>query len=164
MYQKVLIPLDGSELAECSLEHAKTIIPACHVADVVVLQVVVPFSVQTMPALGEADDDALSRIREQNQKDAEEYVLKVKDTLKKQGIATRAVTVVGNPADEILGYTEKKQRRLDGHEHSRPVGFVAVLLRKRSGKGVPPFPGARLAHSARRLQKHNCLRREMQKW
>jgi nucleotide-binding universal stress UspA family protein len=60
-----------------------------------------------MPALGEADDDALSRVREQNQKDAEEYVLKVKENLKKQGIATRAVTVVGNPADEILGYTEK---------------------------------------------------------
>ena len=107
MYQKILIPLDGSELAECSLEHAKTVVQACHMADVIILHVVVPFSVQTMPALGEADDDALSRIREQNQKDAEEYVLKVKDTLKKQGIATRAVTVVGNPADEILGYTEK---------------------------------------------------------
>jgi nucleotide-binding universal stress UspA family protein len=76
-------------------------------ADVIILHVVVPFSVQTMPALGEADDDALSRVREQNRKDAEEYVLKVKDKLKKQGIATRAVTVVGNPADEILGYTEK---------------------------------------------------------
>jgi len=107
MYQKVLIPLDGSELAECSLEHAKTIIPACHVADVVVLQVVVPFSVQTMPALGEADDDALRRIWEQNQKDAEEYVQKVKDRLKKQGIAAQAVTVVGNPSDEILSYIEK---------------------------------------------------------
>ena len=107
MYQKILIPLDGSELAECSLEHAKTVVQACHMADVIILHVVVPFSVQTMPALGEADDDALSRIREQNRKDAEEYVLKVKDTLKKQGIATRAVTIVGNPADEILGYTEK---------------------------------------------------------
>jgi len=107
MYQKILIPLDGSELAECSLEHAKTIVQACHVADVIILHVVVPFSVQTMPALGEADDEALSRIREQNRKDAEEYVLKVKDSLKKQGMVTRAVTVVGNPADEILGYTEK---------------------------------------------------------
>jgi nucleotide-binding universal stress UspA family protein len=107
MYQKILIPLDGSELAECSLEHAKTIVRACHLPDVIILHVVIPFSVQTMPALGEADDAALSRVREQNQKDAEEYVLKVKDNLKKQGIATRAVTVVGNPADEILGYTEK---------------------------------------------------------
>ena len=107
MYQKILIPLDGSELAECSLEHAKTVVQACHMADVIILHVVVPFSVQTMPALGEADDDTLRRIREQHQKDAEEYVLKVKDTLKKQGIATRAVTIVGNPADEILGYTEK---------------------------------------------------------
>ena len=35
MYRKILIPLDGSELAECSLEHAKAIAQGCNVADVI---------------------------------------------------------------------------------------------------------------------------------
>ena len=36
MYQKILIPLDGSELAECSLSHAGAIAKGCNASDLIV--------------------------------------------------------------------------------------------------------------------------------
>ena len=107
MYEKILIPLDGSELAECSLQHAKAIAQGCNVADVIVLRVIEPLSTQTISALAEAGDDSIRKAEEQNRQDAEGYVLKVMNNLRPQGIASQAVTVEGRVADEILSYTEK---------------------------------------------------------
>ena len=107
MYEKILIPLDGSELAECSLQHAKAIAQGCNVADVIVLRVIEPLSTQTISALAEAGDDSIRKAEEQNRQDAEGYVLKVMNNLRTQGIASQAVTVEGRVADELLSYTEK---------------------------------------------------------
>ena len=43
MYQKVLVPLDGSELAECVLPHLKTITGGYGLREVVFLCVVKPY-------------------------------------------------------------------------------------------------------------------------
>ena len=42
MYKKILVPLDGSKLAECALEHVKTIAIGCNVPEVVLFRVVEP--------------------------------------------------------------------------------------------------------------------------
>ena len=107
MYEKILIPLDGSELAECSLQHAKAIAQGCNVADVIVLRVIEPLSTQTISALAEAGGDSLGKAMERNERDAQDYALKVQNNLKTRGVATQAVTVKGRAADEILGYAEK---------------------------------------------------------
>jgi nucleotide-binding universal stress UspA family protein len=107
MYKKILVPLDGSELAECSLAHAKAIAQGCHVTDVILFQVVEPFSIETLSALAEAGDDSIRRAREQNLQEAKDYLSKVENHLRTQGIASRWVTVEGRAADEILSYTEK---------------------------------------------------------
>ena len=107
MYQKILIPLDGSELAECSLEHAKAIAQGCNVADVIVFRAIEPLSTQTLSALAEAGGDSLRKAVEQNEQDAQDYVSKVQNNLKTRGVAARAVTVKGRATDEILGYAEK---------------------------------------------------------
>ena len=107
MYKKILVALDGSELAECSLEHARAIAQGCNVADVIVFRAIEPLSTQTISALAEAGDDSLRKAVEQNEQDAQDYVLKVQNNLKTRGIAPRAVTVKGPAADEILSYAEK---------------------------------------------------------
>ena len=107
MYQKILIPLDGSDLAERSLEHAKAIAQGCNVADVIVFRVIEPLSTQTLSALAEAGGDSVGKARERNQQDAKDYVSKVKNNLRTQGITSQAVTVEGRAADEILSYTGK---------------------------------------------------------
>ncbi len=42
MYKRILVPLDGSELSECSLNHVQEIATGCHVAEVILLGIVEP--------------------------------------------------------------------------------------------------------------------------
>ncbi len=42
MYQKVLVPLDGSELAECALDHVKKLAKEGFLEEIVLLSVFVP--------------------------------------------------------------------------------------------------------------------------
>ena len=35
MYQKIMVPLDGSELAECVLPHVEAIASGCHVGKII---------------------------------------------------------------------------------------------------------------------------------
>ena len=107
MYKKILVPLDGSELAECSLEHAKVIAQGCNVADVIVFRVIEPPSTQTLAALAEAGDDSVRKAEMQNKQSARDYVSKVESNLKTHGIASRSVTAEGGAADEILSYSKK---------------------------------------------------------
>jgi nucleotide-binding universal stress UspA family protein len=107
MYKRILVALDGSELAECSLEHARALAQGCDVTEVIVFRAIEPLSTQTISALAEAGEDSLRKAVEQNEQDAQDYVLKVQNNLKTRGIAPRAVTVKGPAADEILSYAEK---------------------------------------------------------
>ena len=47
MYKKMLVPLDGSELAECVLPHVTAIATACDIEKVVLLRVVEPIPAET---------------------------------------------------------------------------------------------------------------------
>ncbi|MFC1924072.1 universal stress protein, partial [Chloroflexota bacterium] len=40
MYQKIMVPLDGSELAECVLPHAEAIARGCLTKEVIFVRVV----------------------------------------------------------------------------------------------------------------------------
>jgi nucleotide-binding universal stress UspA family protein len=43
LYKKILVPLDGSDLAECVLPHVESIAKGCGVKEVIFLRVVEPF-------------------------------------------------------------------------------------------------------------------------
>ena len=45
MYQKILVPLDGSELAECVIPHVEALAQGCGVRDVILIRVAEPFAV-----------------------------------------------------------------------------------------------------------------------
>ena len=51
MYKKILAPLDGSELSECTLEHVKAIATGCQVPEVVLLNVIEPNRLAYVEAL-----------------------------------------------------------------------------------------------------------------
>jgi nucleotide-binding universal stress UspA family protein len=51
MYQKMLVPLDGSKLAECVLPHVKSIASGCGIKEVVLLRVVEPTPPEAPPAM-----------------------------------------------------------------------------------------------------------------
>jgi nucleotide-binding universal stress UspA family protein len=107
MYKKILAPLDGSELSECTLEHLKAVATGCQVPEVVLLRVVEP-----LPQV--YDDGGLSpEWHKEAQKKAGEfatdYLAKVAASLKKEGIAAETASVSGRAADAILNYAKEHQ-------------------------------------------------------
>jgi nucleotide-binding universal stress UspA family protein len=118
MYQKVLVPVDGSQLGECVLEHVHAVATGCHVANVVLLHVLKPLSEPSHAhSMGEGPDNhmtpsddaaAYHSERETSESEAKEYLAKVADRLGKDGVATRTEIARGDPAQEILLYAEKE--------------------------------------------------------
>lgn len=119
MYQKILAPLDGSELSECSLQHVKTIATGCQVPEVVLLRVVEPIPAQDVAAYTEGGIDTAIILREARA-GAQEYISKLADDLNKAGLTVRGVVAIGSPADEIMDYaTENKVDLIIMSTHGR---------------------------------------------
>ncbi len=106
MYKKILAPLDGSELAECTLTHTRAIAKGCQVPQVVLLRVIEP-----LPQVGELelDEDWRRNAENKAQTAARDYLSKVADSLKKEGIVAETAVVSGRSANEILDYAKKNQ-------------------------------------------------------
>jgi nucleotide-binding universal stress UspA family protein len=104
MYQKILVPLDGSELSECALGHVRTIATACQVPEVILLTVIEPLR-QSFSL----SEELLRDIKARDQASAGDYVAKVANDLKKDKIAAKTVVVSGDPTDTILDYIKRNQ-------------------------------------------------------
>lgn len=107
MYKKILVPLDGSSLAETAIPHVEAIASGCHVTDVVVIQVIerrvaIPSKGRFMPT-----EKDLQNIEEEMRKEAREYLNLVQKRLKDSGITAQTDVLVGKAAETIGEYAEK---------------------------------------------------------
>jgi nucleotide-binding universal stress UspA family protein len=109
MYKKILAPLDGSKLSECSLEHLKAIAIGCAVPEVILLRVVEPLSALATADLAQAGGNLLAKEEQQSKDEAQDYLSKLDAKLKKEGLATKAVSVYGRAAEVILDYASKNK-------------------------------------------------------
>jgi len=107
MYKKILVPLDGSELAESALEHVRAVIQGLPVDKVVLLQVIEsPFRAGF--AHGYLSAEHVRLAEEQLEADARKYLNKVAGNLRKDGIPAETELVVdGEPAAKILESVKK---------------------------------------------------------
>jgi nucleotide-binding universal stress UspA family protein len=97
MYQRVLVPLDGSQLAESILPLAEKV--AGPQAELVLLRVVEPLSAgEVMASAGVVTPDALLA----RELDAKHYLAGVESRLKSKGLRVQRRLQVGRAADEIL--------------------------------------------------------------
>jgi nucleotide-binding universal stress UspA family protein len=103
MYNKILVPMDGSVFSECVLSHVRTVAKGCKAGEVTILFVVDPpgpsgSSLYRMPAklMEEIHHNALAA--------AEEYVSGVASKLNAEGIPTITAVESGYPAETILSY------------------------------------------------------------
>lgn len=106
MYKKILSPVDGSEVAECSLEHLKEIAAGCHADEVVLLTAIEPLP----PATGINESWHL-KIKKEAEAEARDYLNKLVDrlNLKSSGITVQTVVVHGRPAGNILKYASQNK-------------------------------------------------------
>lgn len=102
MYQRLLVPLDGSSLAEAALDHAQRV-AALFDSEIILLRVVVsPYAIAApdlVLATAESDMHQLSA-------QAEEYLRTRADKLRALGLQVRAVTCEGPVAEAILEHAD----------------------------------------------------------
>jgi nucleotide-binding universal stress UspA family protein len=119
MYRKILIPLDGSELAECVLPHLDTIIKGCGVEELVLIRVVEPVSLPvgtltdggTVFTEGDAEK-ARKNLDNRSETEARDYLARMAERLQKAGINVQSVVLKGKAADELVDYIKESDADL----------------------------------------------------
>ena len=106
MYQHIMVPMDGSELAECVLPHVEAIAGGCKVVKVTLVRVVLPFHLYNYA------EERLSlkerqRLVAKHTDNAREYLAEIVERLKSSGIAVQAEVLTGSPVEELVDYTDK---------------------------------------------------------
>ena len=137
-YKKIIVPLDGSKLAEVALPHVKEIASGCHVSEIALvsvtesLRVLVARSevsetvgVQTYERRGgvagyagmiyEGESAPMMKVPAtvgRMAKAAKDYLVKVAGRLEKKGLAPTVTVLVGNVAEELVKFADEEKADL----------------------------------------------------
>jgi nucleotide-binding universal stress UspA family protein len=120
MYQKILVPLDGSELAECVFPHVEAIARGCQVKSIVFIRVVEPFHQPAGDYVFNLEE--IQRIDAQQKLAAEDYLKKVSSKINQAGAAVKIEAMSGRPAEVLADYATKNQ-----------VDLIVIATHGRSG-------------------------------
>jgi len=107
MYEKIMVPLDGSELAECVLPHVEAFIKGFSIGHVTLVRVVEP----EMYFYGEYPIDAkiLAESESARKSSAEDYLNLIVSRLKHEGSRLTTQVIVGRVAESLVDYAEKNE-------------------------------------------------------
>jgi nucleotide-binding universal stress UspA family protein len=103
---KILVPLDGSKLAENSLVRLKTIVGQASASEIVLLRVVEPVMSYEIDALTQSRHH-VDDVEQRGKADAEAYLAGVAKNLGKEGLTVKTAIVFGKAAESILDYAEQ---------------------------------------------------------
>lgn len=115
MYRKIAVPLDGSKAAESVLSHVEVLARGCGTEEVVLLSVTERITGYTGTAQPSYTGplpprDPMIKIPVsigKMQRQAERYLNRIAKRLDAKGIKVRTQVLLGNPAEEIVAYTQK---------------------------------------------------------
>lgn len=130
MYKKVLVPLDGSAVGECTLSHVKNLIKDGSVGEVTILNVVkvdVPWGIMGGGHPTEPID--LEKVREPFYIASRKYLADIESRLASEGIKVKTESVEGNrPADTITYYAQREGMDLIIIATHGYTGFKKLLM------------------------------------
>jgi nucleotide-binding universal stress UspA family protein len=119
MLNKILAPLDGSKLGECTMDYVKAIAANRSGAEVVLLTIIestIPSWTPTTRSRAKAFSEQWHQMQKQMNSEAGEYLTKAEDVLKKDGIAVKTEIIEAGSgeaaADIIVDYAEKNKMEL----------------------------------------------------
>jgi len=118
-YQHILVPLDGSKLAELALEHAFTLAQLCQ-AELTLLQVVPPIK-EVIAAEGEHPLFVDEQWLDAETRDLE-YLHTVCKRMNCRDLTIHIVVEMGSPAEMIVDYA-----------HEQPIDLIVMATHGRSG-------------------------------
>lgn len=128
MYQKIMVPLDGSELAECVLPHVERFISGCQVKTIVFVRVIEPDTLTYKGAYVTSVEDLqkietnAKKIEESRKSDAAKYLEGVLKRLKPVGVKFQTEVLSGKTADSLVDYVE-----------ANAVDLILIATHGRSG-------------------------------
>src|SRR4030043_772175 len=106
MYKNILVPLDGSELAECVLQTVYSIARGCGVEEVIFLRVVERLR-QVCDYEGCLSQEIISSIDADNKAAADSYLSQLIKRTRYDGVSVRPEVITGTPAESIADYATK---------------------------------------------------------
>lgn len=122
MYQKIMVPLDGSKLAECVLPQVEAIARGCQPKHVVFIRVVEPFYLPEhvyAPLINPVDPE---EVNTQNRTKAQEYLDHIACSCKLDSSSAQAVVLIGKTADKLIDYAAKNK-----------IDLIVIATHGRSG-------------------------------
>jgi nucleotide-binding universal stress UspA family protein len=124
MYKKIMVPLDGSQIAETVFPHLETVVKGCQVTpEVVLVQAVEPISIPVGREVSQfASFQQLQDFESHQKKDAEKYLSEKAAYLESRGIKCRVEVITGKAGEALTAYVKKND-----------VDLVVMATRGRSG-------------------------------
>jgi nucleotide-binding universal stress UspA family protein len=120
MYKKILVPLDGSKLAECVLPHVEALVQASQVQEIVFVRVFEPFV--PPPSDYVVSEEEIDRINSGNQAAAEDYLRELVNRVHLDGAQKHWEVVSGRVAETLADYANKNN-----------VDLIVIATHGRSG-------------------------------
>ena len=106
MYQKIVVPLDGSDLSECVLPHLETIYKGCGAKEAVLVHTIEPLRHQAMGDYAFSNEE-LKQMDTRRKNETVTYLDEIANRLSQSGIKAETVILAGIPADTIALYAEQ---------------------------------------------------------
>jgi len=111
MYKKILVPLDGSELAECVLPHVEAIVNGCGAAEIVFVRAVEAVSLPygaIADGAGVITEDNATQIRKgidaTNESEAVDYLSQLAKRVELKGSEIKTEVLKGKIAESLAEY------------------------------------------------------------
>ncbi len=124
MYDRILVPLDGSKLAECVISHVESLARGCGAGEVILLRICEPPSIlsdypEGMPT---GWNEHVSQVTSHMEKQCSLYLDNVEKDMKGAGLNVKTEVCLGKPVNEIVEYAEKNK-----------VDLIVIASHGRSG-------------------------------
>ena len=144
MYKKILVPLDGSKLAECVLPDVEELAKGCNAEEVILVSVT-----ERVKGYRELEDPLQPLGRRlipeafgKKEKQAQRYLDRIAKAMEAKGIKVGTEVLLWKPAEAIIGYA--KQSKCDlivmashGHPGLTRWAFGSVADKVLRASGVP---------------------------
>jgi nucleotide-binding universal stress UspA family protein len=121
MYKKILVPLDGSALAECVLPHVESVAKGCKVEEVILLRVTEPFH-HFCDLDGCVPQETMNNIDADNKSAAEKYLSELTERTAYNRVSVKPEVITGTPGESIAEYATNNS-----------IDLIAIATHGRSG-------------------------------
>jgi nucleotide-binding universal stress UspA family protein len=142
MYKKILVPLDGSKLAECALPHVEELAKCCGTEKVILVSVTErvqgyrAFEDPSQPLGQQLVPEAVGK----KEKQAQRYLGRIAKAMEAKGIKVDTEVLLGDPAEEIVIYAKHPGCDLivmSSHGRSGPSRWAHGSVADRVFRGSP---------------------------